>query len=419
MSTPPDPPPAPQPAPPQPGEQPPGEPPPAPDPPAEPSPHPPTAARPTEGPDAGPTAAAAPAGPGPAPDLPADPDDDAALALPSLPAGLVGRRVAGYRLEAEIGRGGMAVVYRAKDLRLGRTVAVKLLAPELARNEVFRRRFIHESQVAAAIDHPHIIPVFEAGEADGILFIAMRYVEHGDLRGLISRRGPFTVERAAGLALQIASALDAAHDHDLVHRDVKPGNVLVAPGTDSEHPEHLYLADFGLTKKSLSLSGLTGVGQIVGTLDYAAPEQISGRPLDGRCDQYGLGCVVFEMLSGAPPFRRESDLALLWAHLNDPPPTVREHRPDLPPAVDEVVGRALAKAPEERFTTCLQFVAELRAAATVPPVTGPPGTQWGTAGPPTQVVPAVAPPFGATPGVPDPPAWALPAVHPPGTGHWR
>ncbi|MFJ4093846.1 protein kinase [Kitasatospora sp. NPDC089913] len=354
----------------------------------------------------------------PGPDLPADPDDDA-LALPSLPAGLVGRRVAGYRLEAEIGRGGMAVVYRAKDLRLGRTVAVKLLAPELARNEVFRRRFIHESQVAAAIDHPHIIPVFEAGEADGILFIAMRYVERGDLRGLIARGGPFPVERAAGLALQIASALDAAHDHDLVHRDVKPGNVLVAPGTDSEHPEHLYLADFGLTKKSLSLSGLTGVGQIVGTLDYAAPEQISGRPLDGSCDQYGLGCVVFEMLSGAPPFRRESDLALLWAHLNDPPPTVREHRPDLPSAVDEVVGRALAKTPEERFASCLQFVAELRAAATVTPAGGPPGAQWGTAGPPTQVVPAAVPPFGATPGVPDPPPWALPAVRPPGPSHWR
>ncbi|MFJ8430928.1 serine/threonine-protein kinase [Kitasatospora sp. NPDC094019] len=388
---------------------------PAPEPPAEPSPHPLTSVGSTETPGAGPTAAAAPPGPAdPAPGPPAapgaDPEDDSALAPPSLPAGLVGRRVAGYRLEAEIGRGGMAVVYRAKDLRLGRTVAVKLLAPELARNEVFRRRFIHESQVAAGIDHPHIIPVFEAGEADGILFLAMRYVERGDLRGLISRGGPVTVERAAGLALQIASALDAAHDHELVHRDVKPGNVLVAPGTDSEHPEHLYLADFGLTKKSLSLSGLTGVGQIVGTLDYAAPEQISGRPLDGRCDQYGLGCVVFELLSGAPPFRRESDLALLWAHLNDPPPTVREHRPDLPPAVDEVVGRALAKSPEERFASCLQFVAELRAAAA-----GPPGAQWGTAGPPTQVVPALP----STPGVPDPPAWALPAVHPPGPGHGR
>ncbi|GAA1410057.1 hypothetical protein GCM10009639_60770 [Kitasatospora putterlickiae] len=304
----------------------------------------------------------------------------------------------------------MAVVYRAKDLRLGRTVAVKLLAPELARNEVFRQRFIHESQVAAAIDHPHIIPVFEAGEADGILFIAMRYVEGGDLRTLITRSGALPVDRAARLALQIASALDAAHDHDLVHRDVKPGNVLVAAGTDSEHPEHLYLSDFGLTKKSLSLSGLTGVGQIVGTLDYAAPEQISGRPLDGRCDQYGLGCVVFEMLAGAPPFHRESDLALLWAHLNEPPPALREHRPDLPSAVEAVVARALAKAPDERFASCLQFVAELRAAATAAPgAAPPPAGPWATGGPPTAVgaVPATGTP------VPEPPGWALPAVHPP------
>ncbi|MFJ8622488.1 serine/threonine-protein kinase [Kitasatospora sp. NPDC093550] len=323
---------------------------------------------------------------------------------PSLPAGLVGRKVAGYRLESEIGRGGMAVVYRAKDLRLGRTVAVKLLAPELARNEVFRQRFMLESEAAAAIDHPHIIPVFQAGEHDGILFIAMRYVEGGDLRSLINRGGPFAVERTTRLALQIASALDAAHDHDLVHRDVKPGNVLVAAGTDSEHPEHLYLADFGLTKKSLSLSGLTSVGQIVGTLDYAAPEQISGRPLDGRCDQYSLGCVVFEMLAGAPPFRRESDLALLWAHLNDPPPALDEHRTDLPSAVAAVVARALAKTPEQRYASCLQFVAELRAASAPAPV------RWGGEGPPTQVVPAAVP--GRT-AVPEPPAWAAPAVHPP------
>ncbi|MGW2250818.1 serine/threonine-protein kinase [Kitasatospora sp. NPDC001660] len=318
---------------------------------------------------------------------------------------MVGRTVAGYRLEDEIGRGGMAVVYRAKDLRLGRTVAVKLLAPELARNEVFRQRFMHESEAAAAIDHPHIVPVFGAGEHDGILFIAMRYVDGGDLRAMIDRGGPFPAERTARLALQIASALDAAHDHGLVHRDVKPGNVLVAAGTDSEHPEHLYLADFGLTKKSLSLSGLTSVGQIVGTLDYAAPEQISGRPLDGRCDQYALACVVFEMLAGAPPFRRESDLALLWAHLNDPPPTLCEHRPDLPPAVDAVVARALAKAPGDRYATCLQFVTALRAAVTV----GAAPAAWTGGGPPTRVVPADA----AADAVPEPPAWAAPVVHPP------
>ncbi|MFJ6618862.1 serine/threonine-protein kinase [Kitasatospora sp. NPDC091335] len=323
-----------------------------------------------------------------------------------LPAGLVGRQVAGYRLEKEIGRGGMAVVYRARDLRLGRTVAVKLLAPELARNEVFRQRFMHESEAAAGIDHPHIVPVFEAGEQDGILFLAMRYVEGGDLRALINRSGPVPVGRAARLALQIASALDAAHDHGLVHRDVKPGNVLVAAGTDSEHPEHLYLADFGLTKKSLSLSGLTGVGQIVGTLDYAAPEQISGRPLDGRCDQYGLGCVVYELLTGTPPFRRESDLALLWAHLNDPPPALREHRPDLPAAVEAVVARALAKAPGERYPSCLGFVAELRAAGTAASPAA-----WRAEGPPTRVVPALAAPDRLA--VPEPPAWAVPVVHPP------
>ncbi|MEV7930216.1 serine/threonine-protein kinase [Kitasatospora sp. NPDC088779] len=328
---------------------------------------------------------------------------------------MVGRRIAGYQLEREIGRGGMAVVYRAKDLRLGRTVAVKLLAPELARNEVFRQRFMHESEAAAAIDHPHIIPVFEAGEHDGILFIAMRYVEGGDLRGLMNRGGPFSAERTARLALQIASALDAAHDHDLVHRDVKPGNVLVAAGTDSEHPEHLYLADFGLTKKSLSLSGLTSVGQIVGTLDYAAPEQISGRPLDGRCDQYGLGCVVFEMLAGSPPFRRESDVALLWAHLNDPPPTLRDHRPDLPAAVEAVVARALAKAPQDRYASCLQFVAELRAATAVVPGHGAAPRAWSGSGngPPTRVVQAVVPGLAAAAVVPEPPAWAAPVVHPP------
>ncbi|CAM5700677.1 serine/threonine-protein kinase [Kitasatospora aureofaciens] len=332
--------------------------------------------------------------------IPAEPPS-----APGLPAGLVGRQVAGYRLEREIGRGGMAVVYRAKDLRLGRTVAIKLLAPELARNEVFRQRFMHESEAAAGIDHPHIVPVFEAGEHDGILYLAMRFVDGGDLRALINRDGPLPIERATRLALQIASALDAAHDHQLVHRDVKPGNVLVAAGTDSEHPEHLYLADFGLTKKSLSLSGLTSAGQIVGTLDYAAPEQISGSPLDGRCDQYSLGCVVFELLAGAPPFRRESDLALLWAHLNDPPPELRGPRPDLPEAVGTVVARALAKAPGERYPSCLQFVAELRAA------TGP--APWSGGGPPTRAVPAVArAPAGPT-RLPDPPIWAGPAFHPP------
>ncbi|OKK03659.1 serine/threonine protein kinase [Streptomyces sp. CB03234] len=278
------------------------------------------------------------------------------------PSGLVGKQIADYRVESEIGRGGMAVVYRARDLRLDRAVALKLLAPELARNDTFRKRFAHESRVAAAIDHPHIVPVFEAGETEGVLYIAMRYVAGQDLRALLDREGPLPPDKAGRIAAQVASALDAAHAHDLVHRDVKPGNILVAPGTDSEHPEHVYLTDFGLTKKSLSLTGFTSVGQFVGTLDYVAPEQISGRPVDGRCDVYSLGCVVFETLAGVPPFRRDDDMALLWAHQYDPPPPLTGERPGLPAAVDPVLAKALAKAPEERYDTCLQFVAELRAA---------------------------------------------------------
>lgn len=280
------------------------------------------------------------------------------------PSELIGRRVAGYRIEREIGRGGMAVVYRARDLRLDRTVALKLLAPELARNDTFRRRFTHESRAAAAIDHPHIVPVFEAGETDGVLYIAMRYVEGSDLRHLLDRQGPLAPAVALRIAAQIASALDAAHEHGLVHRDVKPGNILVARGTDSDHPEYAYLTDFGLTKKSLSLTGFTTVGQFVGTLDYVAPEQISGKPVDGRCDVYGFACVVYESLAGRPPFRRDDDMALLWAHQYDEPPPLTESRPDLPPDVDAVLSKGLAKSPDARYDTCLAFVAALRAAAT-------------------------------------------------------
>ncbi|MFG2617603.1 serine/threonine-protein kinase [Streptomyces sp. NPDC048507] len=287
---------------------------------------------------------------------------------------LLGRPVAGYLPQAEIGRGGMAVVYRARDLRLERTVALKVLAPELARNDTFRQRFAHESKAAAAIDHPHIVPVYEAGEADGLLYIAMRYVPGLDLRALLDGTGPLPVATAARIAGQVASALDAAHAHGLVHRDVKPGNVLVAEGTDGEHPEHVYLTDFGLTKKSLSLTGFTTVGQFVGTLDYVAPEQISGKPVDGRCDVYGLGCVVYEMLTGSPPFRRDDDLALLWAHQYDPPPPPSSHRPELPPAVDEVLAKALAKTPDDRWPTCLSFTTALRR-TTVPP-TFPPPPPW-------------------------------------------
>ncbi|MEV7580552.1 serine/threonine-protein kinase [Streptomyces erythrochromogenes] len=313
------------------------------------------------------------------------------------PSGLVGQRIAGYKIERMIGRGGMAVVYCAKDLRLDRTVAIKLIAPERARDDTFRRRFTHESRVAASIEHPHIVPIFEAGETDGVLYIAMRYVPGLDLRGLLDREGPLPVTTALRIAAQVASALDAAHDHELVHRDVKPGNILVAAGPDRDHPEHIYLTDFGLTKKSLSLSGFTTAGEFVGTLDYMAPEQISGRPVDGRCDQYSLACVVYETLAGGPPFVREEDAALLWAHQYDSPPPLTERRPDIAPAADEVFSRALAKVPEDRYGSCLEFVAALRVATEDGPRTEqrPRRSQEETAPPP------------------EPPQWALPVFRTP------
>ena len=322
-----------------------------------------------------------------------------------VPSGLSGQQIAGFRLEHEIGHGGMAVVYRAQDLALGRTVAVKLLAPELARNKSFRLRFASESRAAAAIDHPHIIPVFAAGESDGVLYIAMRYVEGRDLRTLLDRNGTLPVPQALRIATQIASALDAAHAHGLVHRDVKPGNVLVAEGTDSEHPEHVYLTDFGLTKKSSSLTGFTAVGQFVGTVDYVAPEQISGKPVDGRGDLYSLGCLVFELLTGSAPYQRDDDLALLWAHLHAPPPELSRARPGLPPALDAVLAKALAKDPDERYATCMEFATALRGASAAGvrhPLTQVAGAEALAELAPLPELPELAP----LP--PVPPAWAMP-----------
>ncbi|MDI3409507.1 serine/threonine-protein kinase [Streptomyces cavernicola] len=325
---------------------------------------------------------------------------------------LVGAQIAGYRVESELGRGGMAVVYRARDLRLQRTVALKLLTEDMVGNDTFRRRFAHEQRVAAALDHPHIVPVFEAGEADGVLYIAMRYVPGPDLRALLDRDGPLPVSTALRIAAQVASALDAAHEHDLVHRDVKPGNVLVARGTDSDHPEHVYLTDFGLTKKSLSLTGFTSVGEFVGTLDYVAPEQIAGRPVDGRCDLYSLACVVYETLAGQPPFRRDDPLELLWAHQYDTPPALSERRPGTAAAMDEVLARALAKACEDRYSSCLQFVAALRAAAQGGTGRGEAGRGEAALGGVERgglgVRAPVLPDHTGAGSPPDPPAWAQP-----------
>jgi serine/threonine protein kinase len=284
----------------------------------------------------------------------------------------VGSRLARYRLEEQIGQGGMAVVFRAHDEQLGRQVALKVMAPALAADDAFRQRFVRESRAAATVDDPHIIPVFEAGETDGVLFIAMRYVGGGDVGTLVRRHGPLSASRAAAIASPIASALDAAHHRGLVHRDVKPANMLldVQPG----RPDHVYLSDFGLSKRTLSSANLTGSGQFLGTLYYSAPEQIQGQRVDGRADQYALACAAFELLSGAPPFPREQITAVMWAHMSEAPPALTSRRPELPSAVDGVLARALAKAPADRYATCRDFVESLRAALRLPPYDVEPGT---------------------------------------------
>ena len=277
--------------------------------------------------------------------------------------------LAGYRIEEEIGRGGMAVVYRAYDDHLDRRVALKVLAPDLARDEVFRARFIQESRIAAATEHPNIIPVFSAGEADGVLYIAMRYVPDGDVRSLIDRVGPLPPARACALIAQAASALDAAHARGLVHRDVKPTNMLLEISPRTSRPDHLYLSDFGLAKPSAAATGLTATGQFFGTVNYVAPEQIQGEPLDGRTDQYALACTAFEMLSGSPPFQRENGMAVISAQLSEPPPSLSARVPGLPAAADRVIAKALAKSPADRYDRCLDF-AEALLAACRPEATG-------------------------------------------------
>jgi hypothetical protein len=281
-----------------------------------------------------------------------------------IPGGFsAGSMVAGYRLEERIGEGGMAAVFRAYDSRLGRYVALKILAPGLASDETFRQRFVRESRAAAAVDEPHIIPVFEAGESAGVLFIAMRYVRGGDVRSLIRGSGPLPAVRAAEIVAQAAAALDAAHAHGLVHRDVKPANMLLeSSGAREGGADHVYLSDFGLSKGALAATDLTDRGQFLGTLDYAAPEQIEGRALGGRSDEYALACSAFEMLYGEPPFKREQGIAVMYAHLSEAPPLVRSRRPELAAAVDDVLATGMAKRPGDRYGSCGEFAAALRRA---------------------------------------------------------
>src|SRR5580693_1956891 len=275
---------------------------------------------------------------------------------------LVGDEFAGYRTRSVLGRGGMSVVYQAENLRLSSIIALKILAPELAADDVFRARFLEESRIAASLNHPNVIPIYDMGSQDDLLYIAMRYVSGTDMRQMIKKRGRILPASALFLVGQAARALDAAHRKGLVHRDVKPGNLLIERGSDDADPDHVYLADFGITKHAMSRSGLTSTGQFLGTIDYVAPEQIRGTSVLGLADQYSLGCVLYECLTGRVPFEKDLDAAIIWAHVEETPTMPTLLRPELPPAVDEVFARVLAKHPGQRYETCREFMTAARAA---------------------------------------------------------
>lgn len=261
------------------------------------------------------------------------------------------------------GRGGMGIVYRATQLSLGRPVALKLIAAEFATDPGFRERFQREARLAAAIDHPNVVPVHAAGEDDGRLYLVMRFVEGTDLQALLRAEGRLEPARAAAIVAQVAAALDAAHAAGLVHRDVKPANVLLAG-------EHVYLTDFGLTRQQTADMRITTTGEWIGTVDFMSPERLQSRPTDARSDVYALGCVLYATLTGAVPFPRGTVPATMLAHLNDAPP-----RPSgtagVPREFDAVVGRALAKAAAERYPSAGDLGRATLAAARHEHVTDP------------------------------------------------
>jgi Protein kinase domain len=270
----------------------------------------------------------------------------------------IGSEVAGFRITSVLGHGGMGTVYVAEQSSPRRRVAMKLLRPDLSADEAFQRRFVHESEAAASTEHPNIVPIYASGESDGVLYIAMRYVEGTDLRERIAQDGAMPPEAAVEVVSQIAGALDAAHRRGLVHRDVKPGNILL-----DEHG-NAYLTDFGLIKRSEVSTGITKTGQFMGSIEYCAPEQIRGEEVDGRADVYSLGCVLYECLAGQPPFKRDTEIATLYAHMEQQPPR-------LPAAaasaadLDGVLARAMAKRPSDRYPTTGELARDARRAVGV------------------------------------------------------
>jgi tRNA A-37 threonylcarbamoyl transferase component Bud32/CheY-like chemotaxis protein len=267
----------------------------------------------------------------------------------------LGTVIAGYRIEERIGRGGMGVVYRAEHINLQRRAAIKIIAPDLAESAGFRERFTREARIAAALQHPNIVTVYDAGEVDGTLYLAMQYIQGEDLSGVLMREGRLRPYRAIDVCRQVASALDAAHAMGLIHRDVKPANVLIEGRT-------AFLTDFGLTKR---LDGthaqITRAGDVVGTIHYVAPEQIEGRKVSARSDVYSLGCLLYHCLTGTVPFARDTDVAVIYAHLSEEPTKLVDVRPELPEGLDAVVAKAMDKSPDRRFPSCGDMISAARA----------------------------------------------------------
>jgi hypothetical protein len=270
-----------------------------------------------------------------------------------------GEEFAGYRIESRLGRGGMGILYLAAEPGLERRVALKLIAPEAAADDVFARRFAGESRIAASIEHPNVVPIYAAGEEVGVPWIAMRYVAGSDLGRRLAREGRLEPAEAVALIAQVGNGLDAIHAAGLIHRDVKPANVLLSGDPGSEHA---YITDFGVARNVATQSGLTQTGRFVGTLDYVAPEQISGASIDARVDVYALGCLLFKLLTGEVPFPREGEAARLYAHLHDPPPAPSLYAPTVPMALDDVVVRAMSKSPEDRYLSAGDLVRAAQAA---------------------------------------------------------
>ena len=273
----------------------------------------------------------------------------------------IGEEFAGYRLSGVLGRGGMSVVYQAEHPRLGAAIALKVLAAELTESDVFRIRFLQESRTAASLNHPNVIPIYDSGPCGDLLYIAMRYVSGADLRAVLRAHDRIPPAQAMLLIGQTARALDAAHHIRLVHRDVKPANILIEHAGEGE-PDHVYLADFGISKHSLSQSGLTSTGQFIGTIDYIAPEQVRGQRVDGRSDIYSLGCVLYQCLTGRVPFLKDIDAAVIWAHVEEQPVPPSSLNPELPRAIDDVLMKAMAKDPADRYSTCREFVRDAQQA---------------------------------------------------------